>query len=158
MGLFNFKTKQYYKDQCQRLSTQLQTLNNFGHSLQERLKWHEDSTNKYLFRNTKQDGFNDAVFLAINLENKTQNPNATLFCSDDNAYLYISKKLTEGYKYLSINYRNGAVRFFLNNDQVGLEIDTNNRVKDKAILSYLKEYFGFTEEKNEIFFEKIEIK
>lgn len=81
--------------------------------------------------------------------------NASVFCDDDNSYVYLSKKLTEGYTHLSINFAYGKLRFILNDAGIGLEIDSNNRLKNKTVLAFLQEYFGLKNGKNCIFFEKI---
>ena len=72
-------------------------------------------------------------------------------------YIYLSKKLTEGYKYFAANFSKGNIQFYLNNDGKGIEIDSNNRVRNKLILQLLQELYGFIDGKNSLFFEKIQI-
>lgn len=82
--------------------------------------------------------------------------NATLYCDYQAPYMYLSKKLTEGYKYFAVNFVQGNLRFFLNNDGIGMEIDSNNRVRNKLILKFLGNYFDFVDGKISIFFKKIQ--
>ena len=90
-------------------------------------------------------------------ENTPVKYNATLYCDSEAPYMYLSKKLTDGYKFLAVNFVQGRIRFYLNNDNIGMEIDSNNRVRNKLILKFLQDYFGFIDGKISIFFEKIQI-
>jgi len=156
--LFGIKSRKELKRDIGYLENMVNITKYISNNRQKRNDWHESVINKVVFNNNFQDNFEHEVrYLSpeqVSEENLDQN-NATLYCGDDNKYLYLSKKLTEDYKYLSINYRENNLRFILNNDQIGIEIDTNNRVKDKETILYLKEYFGFENKKIEIIFEKI---
>ena len=142
-----------------------------------KIKFYEDIFNRLIFENNITDIPEGAILLELKdfnligktsedivealegVKEETETPkyNATLYCSDDAPYMYLSKKLTEGYKYFAANFSKGKIQFYLNNDGKGIEIDSNNRVRNKLILQHLQELYGFIDGKNTLFFEKIQI-
>ena len=87
-----------------------------------------------------------------------QETNANIVQVDDNNYyMFLSKKLTEGYSYVSINFVCGQIWFYLNNDEVGLKIDSNNRVYGNKILSFIMAYMEAKDKKIEFFLTKNDI-
>ena len=135
-----------------------------------KIKWYELLFNRHIFQNTTVNVPANSSILVLEKYSFSPKPNteeqeneqdtnakynATLYCGDDNPYMHLSKKITEGYKYLAVNFVHGKMRFFLNNDNIGMEIDTNNRVRNKTILQFVQDYYSFLDGKVSIFFEKI---
>ena len=116
---------------------------------------------EYTFNNKPETTDSTEVTEVVENEEEVDNTqvkyNATLYCDPEAPYMYLSKKLTDGYKFLAVNFVHGNIRFYLNNDGIGMEIDSNNRVRNKLILGFLQDYFSFIDGKISIFFEKIQI-
>lgn len=125
-------------------------------------KWLENALNLYVFGNcyeTVPDNAQLLAYVPITEESikefGDEDGNATLYIDSDSQYIYLGKDITEGYSHISININNGRLRMFLNNENIGLKIDSNNRIKDKTIILFFKDYFSIKnspEEKKYRFF------
>jgi len=157
MSFLGIKTRSDYKREAETLSTSLMIIDGINKINKQTIEWFENTVNKIIFNTDETKLFSkDSALLVIdNIGPDLKDNNATFYCGVENTYIYLSKKLSEGYTHLYIGYRGGKIKFMLNNDGIGLEIDSNNRVKDRAIMLYLKEYFGVKDDKIEIFFTKI---
>jgi len=156
--IFGIKSRSDLKKEIESLKLEKKMYNQQTTRLLNDITWFQNEVNKLIFKNENKEIIPNSSLLTIEESGEDlDGNNATLVCNNDNSYLYLSKKLTEGYTHLSINFRGDMIRFYLNNEGFGLEIDSNNRVKDKATLTYLVDYFNFQGEKVELIFNKIPI-
>ena len=181
--IFGIKTRRELKhdvldleDRIYRANSKLLAFSDKSNRDDAKIKFYEDIFNHLIFENGSTDIPEGSLLLELKefslvgkteeaietlegVKEETETPkyNATLYCSEDAPYMYLSKKLTEGYKYFAANFSKGNIQFYLNNDGKGIEIDSNNRVRNKLILQLLQELYGFIDGKNSLFFEKIQI-
>ena len=164
--IFGIKTRKDLKNEIIDLEERLYESNHNLVLNYDKAESYEKIFNRLIFENNTTEIPEGAMLLELkdfsligktseNIEEtETQKYNATLYCSDDAPYMYLSKKLTEGYKYFATNFSDGKIQFYLNNNGIGIEIDSNNRIRNKLILQLLQEIYRFVNGKNLLFFEK----